>query len=75
LAPEYEKAATELKTSGIPIAKVDCTVEEEVCQQQEVRGYPTLKVFRNGAPSEFKGQRKADSIISYMKKCVLFSIC
>ncbi|KAI8803172.1 thioredoxin-like domain-containing protein [Cladochytrium replicatum] len=70
LAPEYEVAATELKDK-IPIAKVDCTVETEVCEQLEVRGYPTLKVFRDGKPSDYKGARKADSIVSYMKKQAL----
>ena len=29
----------------------------------------TLKVFRNGSPTEYGGTRKADGIISYMKKC------
>ncbi|KAJ3342729.1 protein disulfide-isomerase precursor [Gonapodya sp. JEL0774] len=71
LAPEYEIAATTLKSTGIPIAKVDCTVEEEVCSGQGVRGYPTLKVFRSGSPSDYGGQRKADSIVGYMKKQLL----
>jgi len=67
LAPEYEEAATQLK-GEVPIAKVDCTVETDVCSEQGVQGYPTLKVFKNGAATDFKGQRKAASIISYMKK-------
>ncbi|KAJ3037567.1 protein disulfide-isomerase precursor [Rhizophlyctis rosea] len=71
LAPEYEKAATELKADDIPIAKVDCTVETEICEEQKVQGFPTLKIFRSGAASEFKGQRKADSIVSTMKKQAL----
>ncbi|KAG9327275.1 hypothetical protein KVV02_002728 [Mortierella alpina] len=45
LAPEYEVAATQLKEHNIPIAKVDCTVETDLCQDQGVQGYPTLKVF------------------------------
>lgn len=31
-------------------------------------GYPTLKVFRNGSPTDYAGPRKADGIISYMIK-------
>ncbi|KAF8966840.1 protein disulfide-isomerase precursor [Entomortierella lignicola] len=46
LAPEYEIAATQLKEKNIPIAKVDCTVETDLCQEHGVSGYPTLKVFR-----------------------------
>ena len=68
LAPEYEKAATELKSDDIPIAKVDCTVETEICEEQKIQGFPTLKIFKKGSASEFKGQRKAESIVSVLKK-------
>lgn len=40
LAPHYEEAATKLKEEGIKLAKVDCTVEEKVCGEQDVKGYP-----------------------------------
>lgn len=72
LAPEYETAATALKEKDIPLAKVDCTEEQELCQKYGVEGYPTLKVFRgpeNNIP--YSGQRKADAIISYMTKQAL----
>ncbi|KAF2084538.1 disulfide isomerase PDI1 protein [Saccharata proteae CBS 121410] len=69
LAPEYEEAATQLKEKGIPIGKVDCTVQTELCQDYGVEGYPTLKVFRGAdTVSPYTGQRKADAIISYMTK-------
>lgn len=66
LAPEYETAATELKEKGIAIAKVDCTVEADVCGEFGVKGYPTLKVFRDGTPSDYKGARTSPSIVDYM---------
>ncbi|KAI1300849.1 protein disulfide-isomerase precursor [Mortierella claussenii] len=68
LAPEYEIAATQLKEAGIPIAKVDCTVEVDLCQEQGVQGYPTLKIFRDGESTDYNGPRKADGIVSFMKK-------
>ncbi|KAI8333691.1 thioredoxin-like protein [Chlamydoabsidia padenii] len=67
LAPEYEKAATDLKGT-IPLAKVDCTVNQAICQEHNVQGYPTLKVFRQGESSEYNGARKHEGIVSYMKK-------
>ncbi|KAH8550815.1 thioredoxin-like protein [Umbelopsis sp. PMI_123] len=68
LAPEYEIAATTLKKDNIKIAKVDCTVEQDLCSSQNVQGYPTLKVFRSGTPGDYSGPRKADGIVSYMLK-------
>jgi len=72
LAPEYETAATTLKEKDIPLVKVDCTEEQELCQEYGVEGYPTLKVFRGADNiSPYGGQRKADSLISYMTKQAL----
>ncbi|CAG8709036.1 4692_t:CDS:2, partial [Ambispora leptoticha] len=56
------------------LAKVDCTAESELCQEHEIRGYPTLKVFRDGNATDYTGGRKEDSIISYMKKQTLPAI-
>ncbi|KAG1755646.1 thioredoxin-like protein [Suillus lakei] len=68
LAPHYEEAATALKAKDIKIAKVDCVDQADLCQSHGVQGYPTLKVFRNGEPTDYSGPRKADGIISYMIK-------
>jgi len=72
LAPEYAKAATTLLSNDppIPLAKVDATKESKLAGKYGVNGYPTLKVFRNNQPSDYKGPRKADGIVAYMKKQV-----
>lgn len=60
LAPEYEEAATTLKEKDIPLIKVDCTEEADLCKEYGVEGYPTIKVFRGpDNVSAYSGQRKA----------------
>ncbi|CAG8482212.1 10330_t:CDS:2 [Paraglomus occultum] len=72
LAPEYEVAATTLKKDEIKLAKVDCTAETKLCQSFDVGGYPTIKIFKEGkVAADYAGPRKADAIISYMRKQLL----
>lgn len=57
LAPEYAKAAKQLKEqeSAIKLAKVDATVEAELGTKNDVRGYPTIKFYKNGKASDYGG--------------------
>ncbi|KAI6177930.1 Protein disulfide-isomerase [Aphelenchoides fujianensis] len=70
LAPEYEKAATKLKSNDPPIAliNVDCDAEKDLCQKHGVGGYPTLKIFRKGEFSaDYHGPFGADGIVKFMR--------
>jgi len=70
LVPHYAKAATDLaeERSAIKLGKVDATVHTSLAEQHDVKGYPTLKFFKNGVPMEYNGGRTSDEIINWLKK-------
>ncbi|XP_017756485.1 PREDICTED: protein disulfide-isomerase isoform X1 [Eufriesea mexicana] len=70
LAPEYAKAAKKLEEDGSPVklAKVDATVEIELADKHELRGYPTLKFYRKGSIIDYSGHRQAHDIINWVTK-------
>jgi len=68
LAPEYSKAAGQLK--DIPLAKVDSTVETEVSKRFDIKGYPTLKFWHKDGdgPSDYDGGRDAEAIVEWLNQ-------
>lgn len=56
----------------ITLAKVDANVNEnrELATKYEVRGFPTIKILRNGGEivQDYNGPRDADGIVAYLKR-------
>lgn len=57
LAPEYAAAATELKGENVVLAKVDASEENDLAQQYDVQGFPTVYFFIDGVHKPYTGQR------------------
>jgi len=70
LTPEYAMAAKKLEKleSSVKLAKVDATVEKALGTKFGVRGYPTLKFFKSGKPTDYKGPRDGEGIVSWLVK-------
>ena len=45
------------------IGKIDCTVEKALCKRFDIRGFPTLKYYRDTEFHEYPSARDKDSIM------------
>jgi len=65
LAPTWEELATATK-GKFNVAKVDCTVEKDVCTEKGVRGYPTIKFFSEGNTHDYNGARTVEAFTTFV---------
>ena len=66
--PELEKAAAILRKENLIVAKVDATVEKNLATKYGVRGYPTVKFFKNGVAMDYTGGRKESEVLNWVRK-------
>ncbi|KAL0391670.1 UNVERIFIED_CONTAM: protein disulfide-isomerase 5-2 [Sesamum radiatum] len=76
LAPELAKAAPILAGVKKPIvvAKVDADKHRELASKHHIHGYPTLKIFMRGVPTDYYGPRKADLLVRFLTKFVALDV-
>ncbi|KAF7266973.1 hypothetical protein GWI33_019754 [Rhynchophorus ferrugineus] len=69
MKPEYEKAALQMKSEGIPgvLAAVDATKEPSIASKFNVKGYPTILYFSYGDKMFDVNVREATKIIDFMR--------
>ncbi|KYN22709.1 Thioredoxin domain-containing protein 5 [Trachymyrmex cornetzi] len=70
LAPTWEELGKKFfGNDNVNIIKVDCTldVSKQLCNEQEVDGFPTLYLYRNGRKvSEYNGSRNLDDLYDFV---------
>ncbi|KAF9099651.1 hypothetical protein BGX29_007008 [Mortierella sp. GBA35] len=64
LAPVWEELAVHLKDK-VNVAKIDCTVNEEICHKQMIPGYPTIKLHQFGEQTEYEGFRSGPNFAEF----------
>ncbi|KAG0234229.1 hypothetical protein BGW41_001198 [Actinomortierella wolfii] len=73
LAPIYEEVGKMLKDQ-VNVAKVDCTVNTEICRKNHVRGYPTIRLHQFGESNEYMGPRTKEDISKYALNALVPSL-
>ncbi|XP_078376471.1 putative protein disulfide-isomerase A4 isoform X1 [Oculina patagonica] len=71
IKPEFSQVAKEVNTEKkVPggLGAVDCTLEKDLCTEQEVKGYPTREYYRDGEFAyKYTKKRKAEDMLAFMK--------
>ncbi|CAE7675426.1 unnamed protein product [Symbiodinium microadriaticum] len=66
LQPVWEELATELK--GIAnVGKVDVTGNRDLGNRFDIKGFPTIKFFRQGQTYDYKGGRSLEAFVNFVK--------
>jgi len=63
MAPTWDELAA--KASGFKVAKVDCTTEKGACERFGVRGFPTIKLLKDGKVYDYKGARSIEEFTKF----------
>ncbi len=51
---------------SIPVVEINGNVETPISEKYEVRGYPTLKLFVDGEPIDYKGARDEETLFNWI---------
>lgn len=66
IKPIYEGVANRLADRAL-IAEVDCTTEKELCEQFGIKGFPTLRLFKDGVDvTAYNGERNVESMVNFV---------
>ncbi|CAI5533620.1 unnamed protein product, partial [Closterium sp. Naga37s-1] len=89
LEPAWEKAATVLNRKYHPdydgrirFAKIDCTIYQDVCRDNHIQGFPSIRIYRKGMDirmhgehgehdhESYYGERDAESLVAFAESLV-----
>ena len=53
--------------SGMKIAKVNCDEKPEMAEKHDIKGFPTIILFKNGKKVYFEGARNLENFLEFIK--------
>jgi thioredoxin-like negative regulator of GroEL len=76
MKPDWDKLMTEYESSDrVVIADVDCTVEEELCQEHGIQGYPSIKYYLAGEAEDYEGGRSMTDLKKFVEESLMEAPC
>jgi protein disulfide-isomerase-like protein len=72
LEPVWEAFAEHIENEQIPISiiKVDCVANNELCMNQKIQAFPTLRVFKEAEPQapDYRSDRTVDALTEFVRQ-------
>ena len=56
------------------MAKVDATIDKKLAELYDIKGFPTLKIFRNGRRFDYDGPREANGLFIFASTFLYLTI-
>eukprot|EP00667_Euglena_gracilis_P024981 EG_transcript_29064 len=76
MAPAWETLMNEYAGSkSVVVAEVDCTVQDKLCSDHGVSGYPTIKYWEGGEKKDYSGGRSVDELRNFVVETLDKSSC
>jgi hypothetical protein len=70
MKPEWDKIGHMFHESpNIFIGEVDCTKEGELCNTQNIHGYPKIRFYYKGDMKEMKSYHDFNSLLQFVMDC------
>jgi protein disulfide-isomerase-like protein len=72
LHPTWQKVAGQVEEKNMPvgIAEVNCVTEADLCRDQKIQAFPTLRWYREGTPEfpDYKQDRTSAALSGHVKR-------
>ena len=65
--PEWNKLEQNMQGTQTEVNKVDCEANPEAAKQNNVDGFPTIILFKNGKAINYEGDRTMEEIKSFIQ--------
>ncbi|GKY96084.1 hypothetical protein MPSEU_000568500 [Mayamaea pseudoterrestris] len=65
MKPDWDQLAAEAHPS-VFISDINCSEQEELCSENNVQGYPTIKIYKDGKVEDYKGGRSLSDLQDFV---------
>jgi len=69
MKPAWDQLGSDYESSAsVIVGDVDCTEHKELCNEHDVKGFPTIKYLKDGNWEAYQGGRDAEQLTSFVKE-------